>query len=136
MASHQADGEPVACRLPTTKITVPVVTRKTLLSWTLEGRRAGKNFVLVDLRRSDYEGDTIRGLVNLPAQSLHFTIPALYSLCSTTNIRTVIWYCSSSRGRGSRAASCCAPKNGIKGWATVGGEYVRMMDGYDASVWK
>jgi arsenical-resistance protein 2 len=27
-------------------------------------------------------------------------------------------------------------EEGIKGWATGGDEYVRMMDEYDAAVWK
>jgi arsenical-resistance protein 2 len=57
----------------------------------------------------------------------------------------------SSRGRGTRAAGWFADyikdqndarmesgilEEGIKGWATAGDEYVKMMDGYDASVWE
>jgi len=29
----------------------------------------------------------------------------------------------------------CILEGGIKGWATAGDEYVRMIDEYDASVW-
>ena len=31
------------------------MTRETLLSWMQEGKVAGKDFVLVDLRRTDFE---------------------------------------------------------------------------------
>lgn len=121
-----------------------------LLSWMNERKVAGKDFVLVDLRRTDYEGGTIRGSVNLPAQTLYPTIPSLYSLFLAAGISTVIWYCGSSGGRANRAASWFADyikdqksltmesyilEGGIKGWVTAGDEYVGMMDGYDASLW-
>jgi len=40
---------------PAPKTTAPAITRETLLSWLVEGKQAGKDFVLVDLRRTDYE---------------------------------------------------------------------------------
>lgn len=57
----------------------------------------------------------------------------------------------SSRGRGSRATGWLADyissagdtnmqslalAEGIKGWASAGGEYVEWMDEYDAAAWK
>jgi hypothetical protein len=39
------------------------------------------------------QGGTIRGSINLPAQSLYPTIPTLYSLVKAANTRKVIWYC-------------------------------------------
>jgi len=30
----------------------------------------------------------------------------------------------------------CVLEGGVKGWATVGEEYVNMMDGYEATVWQ
>jgi arsenical-resistance protein 2 len=60
-------------------------------------------------------------------------------------------YLGSSRGRGSRAAGwfsdyiqdqndtkmeSYALEEGIKGWATAGEKYVKMIDEYDASVWE
>ncbi|KAF2802898.1 uncharacterized protein BDZ99DRAFT_503598 [Mytilinidion resinicola] len=154
--SNHSVGEPVVekpwhAAYPAPKTTAAVITRETLLSWMLEGKLAGKDFVLVDLRRTDFEGGTIRGSINLPTQSLYSTIPSLYALLSTATIRTVIWYCGSSRGRGNRAAGWFADyikeqnntemesrtlEEGINGWATGGDEYVRMMDEYDAPVWK
>ncbi|KAH6714563.1 Rhodanese-like domain-containing protein [Leptodontidium sp. MPI-SDFR-AT-0119] len=154
--SNPSVSEPVAekpwhAAYPAPKTTAAVITRESLLSWMLGGKVAGKDFVLVDLRRTDFEGGTIRGSINLPAQSLYSTIPSLYALLSTAAIRNVIWYCGSSRGRGNRAAGWFADyikeqnntemesrtlEGGIKGWATGGDEYVRMMDEYDAAVWK
>ncbi|RYP09702.1 hypothetical protein DL764_001128 [Monosporascus ibericus] len=104
-------------------------------------------FLLVDLRRNDHDhdvivdacnmgqGGTIRGSINLPAQSLYHSIPTLYS---------------SSRGRGNRAAGWFADyivdqddsemrsvilQGGINGWVAAGEEYIQWMDGYDATKW-
>jgi arsenical-resistance protein 2 len=70
-----------------------------------------RDFVLVDLRRNDYEvmltfiriimhkadflkqGGTIRDAINLPAQSLYPTIPTLYSLFRAAGRNKIIWYC-------------------------------------------
>ncbi|KAI9892620.1 MAG: hypothetical protein M1814_001313 [Vezdaea aestivalis] len=149
--SEQVVEKPWHAIYPAPKTTAAVITRESLLSWMLEGKVAGKDFVLVDLRRTDFEGGTIRGSINIPAQSLYSTIPSLYALFSAASIREVIWYCGSSRGRGNRAAGWFADyikeqnnigmesrtlEGGIKGWATGGEEYVRMMDEYDAAVWK
>ncbi|KAM7187493.1 oxidoreductase [Naviculisporaceae sp. PSN 640] len=111
---------------------------------------SGKNYVLVDLRRTDFEGGTIRGSINLPAQSFYTTLPTVYSLFKASGVKQVIFYCGSSRGRGSRATGWLADhiasegdtsmtslalEGGIKGWAGAGEEYVKWMDGYDAAVW-
>ncbi len=39
------------------------------------------------------QGGTIRGSINLPAQSLYESLLAIYSLCNAANIALVIWYC-------------------------------------------
>jgi hypothetical protein len=39
------------------------------------------------------KGGTIRGSLNLQAQSLYPTIPALYAVLSQTPIHAVVWYC-------------------------------------------
>lgn len=110
-----------------------------------------KDYVLVDLRRADHDGGTIRGSINLPAQSLYPSIPTLYNLFHAAGIRKVIWYCSSSRGRGTRAAGWFDDHikrrndqdmesvillEGIKGWATAGKDFVEYMDGYDEAYWE
>ncbi|GKZ26389.1 hypothetical protein AbraIFM66951_003151 [Aspergillus brasiliensis] len=126
------------------------IRREEVLQWFRSGKQAGRDFILVDLRRTDFEGGTIRGSINLPAQSLYPAIPTLYSLFSQSPVREVVWYCGSSRGRGVRAASWFADyielqgetrltslvlEGGIKGWAAAGKEYTDLMDEYDASVW-
>ncbi|KAK6333145.1 hypothetical protein TWF718_010968 [Orbilia javanica] len=110
-----------------------------------------KDFVLIDVRRSDYEGGSIRGSINIPAQSMYTTIASLYVLFKAAGIKKVIWYCNSSRGRGTRASiwfqDYLNEKNdnqlesmilveGIKGWATSGGEYTERMDEYVQSYWE
>jgi len=111
-----------------------------------------RDFVLVDLRRNDHEGGTIKGSINLPAQSLYPTIPTLFAIFSAANIKKVVWYCGSSRGRGTRAASWFADylkergeeskgmeslflEGGIKGWACAGENYVKLMDEYEPAYW-
>ncbi|KAK3373018.1 Rhodanese-like domain-containing protein [Lasiosphaeria ovina] len=115
-----------------------------------QNNTSSPNFILVDLRRIDHEGGTIRGSVNLPAQTLYPTIPTLYSVLRAASVRRVIWYCSSSRGRGTRAAGwfddyLCDQDDGgmeslvlvggIKGWVGAGTEYTQWMDEYDAAAW-
>ncbi|KAG0155256.1 Rhodanese-like [Penicillium digitatum] len=135
---------------PSPRGAAPSISREELLQWIQEGRQAGKDFILVDLRRTDYEGGTIQGSLNLPAQSLYPMIPTLYSLVSNSRVKDVIWYCGSSAGRGTRAGGWFADhledhhdtevkswvlSGGIKGWVAAGPDYTSWMDGYEASVW-
>ncbi|KAK0387781.1 hypothetical protein NLU13_4026 [Sarocladium strictum] len=111
---------------------------------------AGRDYVLVDVRRNDFEGGTIRGSVNFPAQTLYPTRPAIFQMVKAAGIKQVIFYCGSCNGRGPRAAAMFGDyleeqqfdgarsmilTGGIKGWAKAGKEYVDLMDEYDASVW-
>ncbi|KAJ5631196.1 Rhodanese-like domain-containing protein [Penicillium longicatenatum] len=136
---------------PAPRIVAASISCLDLLGWFKEGKKIGKDYILIDLRRTDFEGGTIRGSLNLPAQSLYPTIPALYSVFSQAKISKVVWYCGSSRGRGPRAAGWFAEyleeqkdegmeslvlEGGIKGWAAAGDDYTRLMDEYDESKWK
>ncbi|ETI25433.1 hypothetical protein G647_02206 [Cladophialophora carrionii CBS 160.54] len=127
-----------------------VVTRQELRQWLQEGQKPGVDFLLVDLRRTDHEGGTIRGSINLPAQSLYPSLPTLLNLCQSAGVRTVIWYCGSSKGRGTRACgwfqdllddrqvsgiTSAILLDGITGWARAGDEYTRLMEEYDAERW-
>lgn len=40
---------------PAPRGAAPSISREELLQWIREGKQAGKDFVLVDLRRTDYE---------------------------------------------------------------------------------
>ncbi|KAK5107555.1 hypothetical protein LTR62_001043 [Meristemomyces frigidus] len=85
--------------------------------------------LIVDVRRTDYEGGAIRGSLNIPAQGfwwnrgtqeefLSFYDPSaannathlcylgmLYELCYKADIEWVVFTCGSSNGRGPRCAS-------------------------------
>jgi hypothetical protein len=55
--------------------------------------------LLVDVRRTDFEGGTIRGSLNLPAQSFPLVMPTLYRLCAGDGlavISRVVFYCGKS----------------------------------------
>ncbi|KAL3463929.1 Rhodanese-like domain-containing protein [Aspergillus heterothallicus] len=132
----------------------PALPRETVLQWLTEGTKTpGADFLLVDLRRTDFEGGSIKGSLNLPAQSLYPTLPTLYSLVKKAGVRDVAFYCGSSAGRGTRAAGWFADylaekgvadgdvkswklEGGIKGWVGAGEEYTKLMDGFDEKVWK
>ncbi|KAA6406450.1 MAG: hypothetical protein FRX48_09721 [Lasallia pustulata] len=152
MASSESAAAPWHAAYPTPRNADPAtITREALLNlMTKSSGSAAKDFLLIDLRRTDNEGGMIRGSINLPAQSLYPTIPTLYSVFKAAGLRKIIWFCSSSRGRGSRAALWFKDHlddrgdddmeslilfEGIKGWATAGDEFVQLMDGYQPDVW-
>jgi len=127
------------------------ITCKELLHWYEEGKKPGLDFVLVDLRRADHEGGTIKGSINLPAQSLYPSLPTLYTLFSEAKIPYVIWYCGSSKGRGNRAAGWFADHlsekagnkmqsmvlvGGIQEWVNGGEEFTKLVEEYQAEIWR
>lgn len=59
----------------------------------LTSKISGKDYVLVDLRRNDHTGGTIRGSINLPAQTLYPSIPSLYTVFKAAGVNQVIFYC-------------------------------------------
>ncbi|KFA72956.1 hypothetical protein S40288_05082 [Stachybotrys chartarum IBT 40288] len=107
-----------------------------------------QQFLLIDVRRTDWEGGTISTSLNLPAQSFYHTRPVLYRLAHQAGINQLIFYCGSSNGRGPRCAgwmqdylnevgekniTALVLKGGIKGWQrTYGGKF---MDNYDEKAW-
>ncbi|ETS80711.1 hypothetical protein PFICI_08240 [Pestalotiopsis fici W106-1] len=115
------------------------------------GNVAGKQYVIVDLRRNDFVGGHIRGSINLPAQTLQSSLPTLYNMCKAAGVQKVIWYCMSSRGRGTRGADLFSNYlqargdsvmesiilvEGIRGWANAGDKFTDWLDEYDASYWE
>ncbi|KAK3904280.1 arsenical-resistance protein 2 [Staphylotrichum tortipilum] len=107
-----------------------------------------RDFLLVDARRTDCTGGTVRGAMNLPAHSFYPTRKILYDLCKQAGIKTVIFYCGSSLGRGPRCAAWLQDYvhedggnlesrvmvGGIRGWVRAYGG--GMMDGYDEQAWQ
>ncbi|KAL4749182.1 hypothetical protein BDW72DRAFT_214312 [Aspergillus terricola var. indicus] len=150
-----SEEQPWHAAFPSPQTTDPAsLPRPTLLQWLQPGsnRTPGTDFLLVDLRRTDFEGGTIKGSLNLPAQSLYPTLPTLFRLVRSAGVKDVIFYCGSSQGRGTRAAGWFADylrqqgveesetkswklEGGIKGWARDGEDYTALMEGYDRAVW-
>ncbi|KAI8648636.1 Rhodanese domain-containing protein [Fusarium keratoplasticum] len=148
MASTDAATPWHAAYPPPRNKTPAAMTRHDVLEMTRDSNNiAGRNYVLVDLRRIDHEGGTIRGSINLPAQSLYPTIPTLYSLFESARVQKIIWYCSSSRGRagwikdhidnrGNSDMESLILLEGITGWVKAGGEFVEWIDEFDVAVWE
>jgi arsenical-resistance protein 2 len=95
------------------------------------GASAARKFLLVDVRRTDWEGGTVATSINFPAHTLYQTRPVIYRLCKQAGIEHIIFYCGSSNGRGPRSAGWMQDylnevgettmkalilKGGIKGW--------------------
>jgi arsenical-resistance protein 2 len=99
---------------PAPRNTARSISREEMLQWMREGKQAGKDYVLVDLRRNDHEvscwtvsltgivtvivltmkqGGTIKGSLNLPAQSLYYSLPTVYNLLRAGGVKYIIWYC-------------------------------------------
>jgi arsenical-resistance protein 2 len=52
--------------------------------------------LLVDVRRDDFDGGTIKGSLNIPAQGFYLSMPALHRLCvgdGVDVITRVVFYC-------------------------------------------
>ncbi|KAL8280059.1 hypothetical protein RQP46_007640 [Phenoliferia psychrophenolica] len=92
-------------------------------------------FVIVDVRRTDFDVAFIRTAINLPAQSFPLVLPGLIPLLAS--YPRVIFHCQSSAGRGPRVAAWFQDAldergivtskaevlvGGIKGWVEKYGE--------------
>jgi hypothetical protein len=58
-ATKVAAEIPWHAAFPAPRGVAPSISREELLQWIRGGKQAGKDFVLVDLRRADYEVETI-----------------------------------------------------------------------------
>lgn len=73
---------------PAPNTTAPLLTRDAALS-----DLSSSHLLLVDVRRTDYEGGTVRGSLNLPAQSFYMNRAVLYDLCKRAGVKQVAFYC-------------------------------------------
>lgn len=108
------------------------------------------NMLIIDVRRTDYEGGAIRGSLNIPAQGFWWNRGMLYELAYKADIEWVVFTCGSSSGRGPRCAAwflehvrnvaedndmgVMVLEGGVKGWVKAG--YTQFMDGYREEHWK
>ncbi|KLO20699.1 hypothetical protein SCHPADRAFT_841891 [Schizopora paradoxa] len=104
------------------------------LAVLLKTKTVGKDFVVVDVRRTDFEDWCIPGAINLPAHSFYPTLQGAVALLQSVPL--VIFHCNScgkpsSRGRrvagwyqdyldekGITTSSARYLEGGIKGWAS------------------
>jgi arsenical-resistance protein 2 len=73
---------------PAPRTTAPILTREEALS-----NLSSPDLLIVDVRRTDYEGGTIKGSINLPAQSFYLNRAVLYDLCRRARVKKVAFYC-------------------------------------------
>ncbi|EQB53132.1 hypothetical protein CGLO_07178 [Colletotrichum gloeosporioides Cg-14] len=106
----------------------------------LEARAAAgpdspRDFLLVDVRRNDWEGGTISTSINFPAQTLYQTRPVIHELCSSNGRgpRSANWLQDYFDDVGETAVQAVILKGGIKSWVRKYGG--RMMDWYDEKAW-
>lgn len=57
------------------------------------GQHAHRDFLLIDVRKTDWVGGTVATSVNFPAQSFYQTRSGVYHLCKQAGIKKVIFYC-------------------------------------------
>jgi arsenical-resistance protein 2 len=77
--------------IPVPRTTAPILTREEALS-----DLSSPELLIVDVRRTDYEGGTIKGSINLPAQSFYVNRGVLYDLCKRAGVKKVAFYCGRS----------------------------------------
>ncbi|KAF2750611.1 hypothetical protein M011DRAFT_464415, partial [Sporormia fimetaria CBS 119925] len=73
---------------PAPKLTAPILPREAALS-----SLSSPDLLLVDVRRTDFEGGTIRGSLNLPAHSFYMNRAILYDLCKRAGVKKIAFYC-------------------------------------------
>ncbi|CVK84675.1 related to arsenate reductase (Arc2) [Fusarium mangiferae] len=129
--------------------TDPSIVAKLIEVNAASGKNAHRDFLLVDVRRTDWEGGTIATSINLPAHTLYQTRPQIYQLAKQAGIKRIIFYCGSCGSRGPRCAGWMQDYldeveeteikaeiliGGIKGWqkAYAG----QLMDSYDDKAWE
>lgn len=82
---------------PEPRSTAPLLTRdKALVHLVLADATPAPPttaLLLVDVRRTDYEGGTIQGSLNIPAHSFYWNRAVLYQLCKRAGIEHVAFYC-------------------------------------------
>jgi hypothetical protein len=76
---------------PAPRTTAPILTREEALS-----SLSSPDLLIVDVRRTDYEGGTIKGSINLPAHSFYLNRGVLYDLCKRADVKKVAFYCGRS----------------------------------------
>ncbi|KAJ3267273.1 hypothetical protein HDU77_003353 [Chytriomyces hyalinus] len=114
----------------------------------------GKDFVFVDVRRTDFGGGTVRGAVNVHAQTFFDNLDAFTAEYAA--VKKVIFFCNSSSwtdtkmGRGPRCAAwyqdaldtrgiktsqAFVLSAGVKGWVNEFKDDASLTQDYDEQFW-
>lgn len=73
---------------PAPQTTAPIMLREEALP-----NLASPDLLIVDVRRTDYEGGTIKGSINIPAHSFYMNRAVLFDLCKRAGVKKVAFYC-------------------------------------------
>lgn len=73
----------------------PVLIEASEVAELIEKQTADKprDFLLVDVRRTDWTGGTVASSINLPAHSFYPTRKIIYELCKQASVKRIIFYC-------------------------------------------
>ncbi|KAF1840460.1 uncharacterized protein K460DRAFT_296684 [Cucurbitaria berberidis CBS 394.84] len=120
---------------PAPRATAPIISREEALSDI-----SSPDLLIVDVRRTDYEGGTIRGSINLPAQSFYMNRAVLYQLCKRSSNgrgpRCSGWFADYIAEKGDDHITSLTLGGGIKGWVKAGKLYTQYVDGFKPEYWK
>ncbi|KAF4457964.1 hypothetical protein F53441_219 [Fusarium austroafricanum] len=129
--------------------TDPAIIAKLIEVNAASGKNAHRDFLLVDVRRTDWEGGTIATSINFPAHTFYQTRPQIYQLVKQAGVKRIIFYCGSCGSRGPRCAGWMqdylneVEETGIKAEILIGGikgwqkAYAgQLMDSYDEKAWE
>ena len=85
---------------PAPRASVPGITGEELMKKfdDMDIEPKPRDFLLVDVRRMDWEGGTILSSLNLPAQSFYQSRKTLLDLCERAGIKQVVFYCGKFHG--------------------------------------
>ena len=82
------DSKPWHAAFPAPRTTAHVIMREEVLK-----DLSSNDLLLVDVRRTDFEGGTIKGSLNLPAHSFYMNRAVFFDLCKRAGVKRVAFYC-------------------------------------------
>lgn len=92
-AAAAGSTAPWHAAFPAPKSKPASISREKILQILQKPETGISSTLLVDVRRTDFEGGTIRGSLNLPAQSFWWQREVLCGLCKKAEINFVVFYC-------------------------------------------
>lgn len=96
---------------PAPRATASIISRKEALS-----DLSSPDLLIVDVRRTDYEGGTIKGSINLPAHSFYMNRGVLFDLCRRAGVKRVAFYCGKSDHVAALESGILQLETGVSPW--------------------